>query len=224
MKEILYQYQEKFYDIFPFSFKNKKVLELDLSVSNSEVTFEDIANSKKLAKYISLKLEQANCDIAVGGYFEDRLIYKKSEHFGGNNLNSRTIHLGTDVWCSAGTPIFAPCKSKIHSFRDNNNFGDYGPTIILEHELSGKTFFSLYGHLSRKSLENLQIGQSFDAGQKFAEIGNENENGNWPPHLHFQIITEMQNYFGDFPGVCSKLEKDKYQKICLLPNLILNYK
>ena len=45
----------------------------------------------------------------------------------------RRLHLGVDIWADAGTPVYVPLDGRIHSFRDNNHFGDYGPTVILQH-------------------------------------------------------------------------------------------
>ena len=47
------------------------------------------------------------------------------------------------------------------------------------------------------------------------------ENGHWPPHLHFQIILDMQLKEGDYPGVCKYSEREKYLANCPDPDLIL---
>ena len=57
--------------------------------------------------------------------------------------------------------------------------------------------------------------------QQIATIGNKNENGQWPSHLHFQVITDMLHHKGDFPGVASVSEQKYYLTLCLDPNLIL---
>lgn len=55
----------------------------------------------------------------------------------------RSIHPGIDLFTGKGTEILAPLNGKIHSFQDNNNFGDYGSTIILEHLEKGIKFYTL---------------------------------------------------------------------------------
>jgi hypothetical protein len=40
------------------------------------------------------------------------------------------------------------------------------------------------------------------------------ENGGWPPHLHFQLIRDIQHYHGDYPGVCAKRDVDFYACNC----------
>ncbi|MFC2104942.1 peptidoglycan DD-metalloendopeptidase family protein, partial [Bacteroidota bacterium] len=150
----------------------------------------------------------------------DRLIYKRSSLFDGDE-EPRSIHLGIDIWLEAGTPIYSPLPGIIHSFKRNNEFGDYGPTLILEHLIEGETFYTLYGHLSLESIENKEKGLQVRRGDTIAHIGDENVNGNWPPHLHFQVITDLLGNEGDFPGVAPSSAKEYFQKLCVDPNYIL---
>lgn len=165
-------------------------------------------------------LARQQAAIGVGGYLENRVIYRRSAHFD-DAAEARSLHLGVDVWVPAGTPVAAPLAAVIHSLADNNNFGDYGPTIILQHELAGTKFFSLYGHLTRTDLVGLRAGQELAAGQIFAHVGPHPENGDWPPHLHFQLITDMQGRWGDFPGVAAPSERDYWAALCPDPMLFI---
>jgi len=221
IEKILTRNKNLFGNIFLFSLDGDNLFTLDLSVDNRELYEIDFSSTVGLSNYISEKLTQTKTKYAVGGYAEDRIIYSRSKYFG-EGTDARTIHLGVDVWCEENTPLFAPLKSKIHSFKYNNNFGDYGATIILEHVLENTVFYTLYGHLSKDSLNNISVGDTIQKGNKFAEIGNETENGNWPTHLHFQIITDMLGNKGDFPGVTNKQDKSKFLELCPNPNLILN--
>ena len=135
----------------------------------------------------------------------------------------RSLHLGVDIWGAAGTPVYAPMGGMVHSFAFNNNFGDYGATIILQHHIDMITFYTLYGHLSLTDLDPLRIGKYLTRGEVVGHFGTPNENGNWPPHLHFQIIDDMGIKQGDYPGVCSLNEAEKYLKNCPDPNLMLNF-
>jgi murein DD-endopeptidase MepM/ murein hydrolase activator NlpD len=112
----------------------------------------------------------------------------------------------------------------IHSFAYNDHFGDYGATIILQHQLDMINFYTLYGHLSLRDIERIRVGQFITRGENFAHFGPWEENGNWPPHLHFQVILDMGNLEGDYPGVCKLSESGKYLKNCPDPDLILNLK
>jgi len=167
-------------------------------------------SGQSLNDYIRSYLEEG---YAYGGYLEDRDLYEKSEVFHSSE-GVRHIHLGIDLWCPAGTPVHCPWPGEIHSFRDNYEFGDYGPTIILKHDVREYTGYSLYGHLSRKSLNGLKVGQEFRAGEILARLGEEGENVGWPPHLHFQLILDMEGKQGDYPGVCFKEELLKYVQNC----------
>lgn len=101
----------------------------------------------------------------------------------------------------------APLDGIVHSFAFNNRFGDYGATIILSHLLNGVSFYTLYGHLSLNSIKNIQEGDRIEKGDVFGEFGIPSENGSWPPHLHFQIISNIGEWKGDYPGVCKFSEK-----------------
>ena len=136
----------------------------------------------------------------LGGYAEDRSIYSQPL-FAPEGEEPRTLHIGLDIFAPADTAIFAPLMARVHSVADNSNAGDYGPTLILEHAPKpGLVFFTLYGHLSRASVRPLKRGQAFMPGEAIAALGKRHENGGWPPHLHFQVILEIGNWKGDFPG------------------------
>jgi len=223
LEDILKNHQQNLSSLFPFDLNGKKIFHLDLSIANEELNTFNLFSVEELQAYIEMKLLQNKAEVAVGGYSEDRMIYRKSAHFGTGD-DARSIHLGVDIWLSEKTDILAPLDARVHSFQNNDTFGDYGPTIILEHELQGEKFFTLYGHLSLSSIEHLKVGRSIRKGECFAQLGNSTENGKWPPHLHFQLIREMGDKRGDFPGVASKNEKDQMLEICPNPNLILNLK
>ena len=196
---------------------------LDLSVANSELKIVDLSSAEAIQVYIDSLLELNNTKVAFGGYNETRGIYARSDYFNQNNPETeRNIHLGLDIWIAAGTSIHAPLDAIVHSFNNNTNYGDYGPTIILQHEVEDIVFYSLYGHLSTHSLDSLEVGQKFIKGEQIATLGLPNENGNYAPHIHFQIINDMQDYYGDYPGVSNKQDLDFYLKNCPDPNLLLN--
>lgn len=192
---------------------------IDLSTDSDLLKSVDISDPVKMDVFINEFLSAKNKKVAYGGYLEKRNLYDRSDYFSGES--KRNIHLGIDLWCPAFTDVIAPLKGKIHSYANNLNYGDYGPTIILEHQLGGKTFYTLYGHLSVNSLSNLKIDQLFNKGDKIAELGKHQENGSYAPHLHFQVIEDISDYRGDYPGVCDQKNKIFFIKNCPDPNLIL---
>ena len=146
----------------------------------------------------------------------------RSGHFNSDD-EPRRLHLGVDIWADAGTPVFAAFDGFVHSFADNNHFGDYGPTIILEHDLNGLKLFSLYGHLRRVDLEPLVKGEIIKAGQQIGAFGNNIENGSWPPHLHFQLMFDIGGYVGDYPGVGYFSKQADYLQNIPGPALVLRF-
>jgi murein DD-endopeptidase MepM/ murein hydrolase activator NlpD len=196
------------------------LIHIDLSKSNTALNTIDISDIDAQHRYIFGEIAQQNGVGAVGGYGEYRQWYQRNSTDFGNGDEARVIHIGTDVWLPTKTPLYAPLAGKIHSFANNDGEANYGPTIILEHSPSDDTFYTLYGHLSLDSLKNIEVGQRFEAGELLGFIGNPNENGGWPPHVHVQAMVDMLGLQGDFPGVCRHYETKFYLDFCLNPALL----
>ena len=192
---------------------------LDLSAGNELLRRIDIADAAAFGNYILDCIAQQRKPFAIGAYDEDRVIYDHSSLFAGQT--PRTIHLGIDLWVPPGTAVLAPLDATVHGFANNTARGDYGPTIILQHDIDGVTFFTLYGHLSVASLQGLQVGQRMHQGQRIGSIGSPPTNGNWPPHLHFQLITDMLGRQGDFFGVAPRDRREEFLALCPDPNILL---
>jgi 4-aminobutyrate aminotransferase-like enzyme/Ser/Thr protein kinase RdoA (MazF antagonist) len=188
---------------------------LDLSVGSYDLgNYGDIEDAGLLHSRI---LDAQNGKVGIGRYNEARPFYTTDAYAvqGNNGPEWRSIHIGLDIFMEPGTSVMAPITGTLHSFQDNAHERDYGPTIILEHKISDTiTFYTLYGHLSRSSLQGLFIGQPIAAGQAFCQIGPMPENGNWSPHLHFQVILDMLDKQGDFPGVTFPENRAVWTSIC----------
>jgi murein DD-endopeptidase MepM/ murein hydrolase activator NlpD len=190
--------------------KNDEFIFLDLSVQHAALQRVDVAQLEALSQYID---QQRGSKLALGGYAEHRDLYRSSTVFK-DATQDRNIHLGVDCWADAGTPVFAPFDGVVHSFKNNDLYRDYGPTIILQHEHEGQVFFSLYGHLSLSDLNGLYPGKPIPQGTAFCHIGQNHENGQWPPHLHLQLILDMQGLSGDYPGVASQQDAPGFLANC----------
>lgn len=224
---ILLHNQQGFHPVVEFDVAKDKLLQLDFTAANTELTEDIFTYTKHFAWYISKKLEAGNYTYGIGGYNENRCLYKRSELFNAPGASAitaiaRTVHLGIDIWAPAGTKVYAPLGGVVHSFAFNDHFGDYGATIILQHQLEGIAFHTLYGHVSIKDLGGLQQGKFINRGELIAHFGEAHENGDWPPHLHFQVIEDMELKEGDYPGVCSIADRERYLSNCPDPDLILN--
>jgi murein DD-endopeptidase MepM/ murein hydrolase activator NlpD len=200
-----------------------RLYQLDLTTGNKELDAATITDTVKFDHWVTKKLHENNCRYGIGGYMENRTIYTGIPLFDNGIDEPRFLHLGVDVWAKAGTVVYAPLPGKIHSFNDNNNYGDYGPAIILEHNLDAFTLYSLYGHLSRENLDGLSLGMPVSINQKIGTFGNIEENGHWPPHLHFQLMFDMEGKQGDYPGACRFSEREIYLKNIPDPQLILRF-
>lgn len=185
---------------------------LNLSKENKSLTKDIYQDLKQFSDFIKKSLGGKKW--GIGGYLEERAIYEAYDNFETTAQDFRSIHLGIDIWAEAGTAVYCPLDGIVHSFQVNAGAGNYGPTIILEHEWQGETRYSLYGHLTLSDLIGLFPGKKMKAGEVLAHLGMPEENGSWPPHLHFQWILDLQGNVGDYPGVCSIRERLFYANNC----------
>lgn len=220
LENVLAKNSSNFHTVVDYNAATDHLLVFDFTIANTELTTELIVDTAKFSQYITQKLAAVNARYGIGGYNEDRVLYKRSEHFDGDE--ARSIHLGVDIWAAAGTKVYAPLGGMVHSFAFNNHFGDYGATIILQHQLDTIVFHTLYGHVSLSDLDQLHEGKYINRGEVLAHFGEPSENGDWPPHLHFQVIEDLRLKEGDYPGVCSTSEREKYLANCPDADLILN--
>jgi hypothetical protein len=159
-----------------------------------------------------------NVPYGIGLYGENRTVYATDQA----SPERLTVHLGIDVFAPAGTPLYAPLSGKVLHLTYNADPLDYGHTLIMEHDVAGVRFFTLYGHLGGSLPGLLRVGQSVEAGQLMAHLGDWTENGGWAAHVHFQVMTTMlAQDQGNFFGVGHQSLWDIWSQICPDPNLIL---
>jgi 4-aminobutyrate aminotransferase-like enzyme/Ser/Thr protein kinase RdoA (MazF antagonist) len=201
-----------------------RALVLDLSVGSPDLAMmNDRADMGEATGRLFRKIHAAGASIGVGRYDEARQIYTSDQFTLDYDEipERRTIHLGLDLFRPAGSPVYAPLDGAVHSFRNNAEPLDYGPCIILEHRVEGApAFYTLYGHLSLDSLDGLYAGKAVRKGERIAALGDPAVNGGWPPHLHFQIITDLLGRSGEFPGVAPPGQREVWLSLSPDPNLI----
>ncbi|MGD8406143.1 MAG: aminotransferase class III-fold pyridoxal phosphate-dependent enzyme [Anaerolineales bacterium] len=198
---------------------------LDLSIS-SPLLDSDPAKNKEpyLTPRIEAAIAASDAQVGIGRYNEARYFYVDPAFATGKLITDeyRTIHLGIDLFVPVGTPVYAPLAGTVVSFNDNNSPKDYGPGIVLKHESNEHpTFYTLYGHLNRKSLNGIKLGQRIEKGERLAAFGESEANGRWTPHLHFQIIIDLLELGTDFPSVANPSQRGIWLSLCPDPNLIL---
>jgi 4-aminobutyrate aminotransferase-like enzyme len=67
----------------------------------------------------------------------------------------------------------------------------------------------------------LNVGKEIRKGSRIGSIGDITVNGGWPPHLHFQVITDLLGLEGDFPGVAPPSLRSVWLSLCPDPGLLL---
>lgn len=222
LSAVLARHSAGIHSVVPFDPGRDLLYPFDFTAANATLSPDDVADTECFATYINRILGANKARYGIGGYNEHRTLYARSRHFDSFlQVEPRRLHLGVDIWGPAGTPVMSPLDGIVHSFAFNNNDSDYGATIILTHCLDGVSFHTLYGHLSLNSLKNLEEGTHIRRGEVIAEFGMRFENGNWPPHLHFQVIADMQGWKGDYPGVCRYSERQQWLDNCPDPDMIL---
>lgn len=217
---ILAAHRDRFHPVIPFDLRSGGHVVFDFTAASPDFARIDINDVTGFSERLFERVAAAELPVGVGRYDEDRTIYRHSPLFDGE-AEQRSVHLGVDLFVMEGTEVMAPLPALVHSVADNRGLGDYGPTVLLEHELGGTRFWTLYGHLGRDSVLQLELGAELAAGEIFAEVGDLDENGSWPPHLHFQVIAELGDHAGDYPGVAPPSERAAWLARCPDPNLIL---
>lgn len=133
--------------------------------------------------------------------------------------NSRTLyylngkyHGGTDFPVAIGTPVHAMDGGIVT--RANKDI-EYGYNVVIEHEIGGKKFWSIYAHLS--SNDKVRKGDKVSQGQVIGLSGNSGNSSG--PHLHVTLTT-LRGIYGragkghqylvlDYIGTGKKYYEDK---------------
>ncbi len=196
---------------------------IDLSVSSKWIGHQKDFSDLDLFQFKIDKLQKEHPDkIISGGYLEPRSIYTSNAYdkIGNYGRESRTIHLGVDFWLPENTPVHAMFDGEVVTAVNDAGDKEYGGLVILKHTVEDFEFYTLYGHNTVASALKHKVGDIIKKGEKVAELANYPENGNWAPHLHFQIMLSMLNYSVDFPGVAYYSQLNVWKSLCPDPNLL----
>ena len=211
--------QPQFAPLFGSPFSILPTVRFDLSRTARTVRYA--GRPDQLADFnheIAELLQQSDAIIGYGGYGEVRDFYRW-ESYGdfpedGLTRRVRDMHLGTDFWTTAGTPVFAPLDGTVYARIPAGPFRGYGPSVVLFHRpFPGFHFYTSYGHLSAASVERLRSGQRIRAGRLIGKLGTPDENGGWPAHLHFQVHVDMLGS-KELLGVGYSTERPLWMDLC----------
>lgn len=201
----------KFFPIMGDAYELVDYAPLDLSIQTSSYYDQKEINLHTLKEYVATVKQDSNAQLLYGGYLEQRAIYT-SDHF---IEDSRDFHLGIDIWSAANTPLYAPCDMVLHSMAYNAAQLDYGYTLVYYIEKIDS--YLLLGHLSKSSLDEKEVSMSVKEKTLIAYLGNPSENGGWETHVHVQLIKNIGDMKGDYPGVCTRSDVDFYRSNCPNP-------
>lgn len=208
--------------LFPTIDKND-LHHVDLSVSSKWIGHQEEFNDLDIFQFKIDRLQKKNSNkIIAGGYLEARALYTSDAYdkIGNSGKESRTIHLGVDFWVPSSTPVHALFDGEVVIAVNDAGDKEYGGLVILKHQADDFEFYTLYGHLSVESVTKNRVGDTIKKDGKIGELGTSQENGNWVPHLHFQIMLSLLDYKNDFPGVAYYNQIDVWKNICPNPNVL----
>ena len=206
--------------LLPCDLRTTPATVFDLGPGNPDLAALDLRDVAGFTRYVFEEMERRGTPLGFGRYAEERVVYRHRALFG-EGEEPRSLHLGLDLFSPPGTPVASPLAGRIHSFADNDRPGDYGPTVVIEHATPEATFCTLHGHLARRSMASWKVGAPVATGERIGWLGDASENGGWPPHLHLQLIVEMRDHRGDYPGVAAPSQRDEMLRRCPDPNLLL---
>ncbi len=205
---------------------------IDLGVGSDQLSGDPESFAYQTTDAVAAALAAQHAVWGVGAYDEARLVYAAdqfaSDNEGTNGANRnpfgerRTIHLGLDLFAPAGAPVALPLSGIVEVATEIDKPLDYGGVIVVRHQTDdGVPFYTLYGHLSRDSVRRVRPQQRLAAGEPFAELGTESENGGWAPHVHVQLIVDDLELRADFPGVCRASQRSVWKELSPDPQWLM---
>jgi 4-aminobutyrate aminotransferase-like enzyme len=159
--------------------------------------------------------------IGIGRYAEDRGIYDHPEEV--RDDKARKIHHAIDIFLAPGTNVLCPFPGTVEDFGNDAERHGFDGIVILRHETDdGVPFWTFYGHLAPSGLAILQRGQRVAPGAVIGRLAAETENGDWPPHLHFQLMTHLMGWKAiEVNGLSRSDQWELWREICPNPNIVL---
>jgi 4-aminobutyrate aminotransferase-like enzyme/Ser/Thr protein kinase RdoA (MazF antagonist) len=198
-----------------------KVAVLDFSASGPAAAQWASLDAAKAEARIMAQIGSEHAAFGIGLYGEDRVIYQGDAFQTSVEGARRSVHLGVDIFAPAGEPVSAPFAGTVAFIHDDAVSFGFGPTVLLQHETEeGIRFWTLYGHLSREGVAKLSVGQPVARGEVFAAFGAAEENGNWAPHLHFQIVTDHLGLGGRMHGVGVRDQWQVWREVSPDPSVV----
>lgn len=221
------QQQPAFASVIGYDLRTTPLRVLDLSIGSPTVTAQFLHTHRidLLGAAIFGEMAEGRSVVGVGRYAECQALCLIDPDFAlsaNPTAERRTLHLGVDLFAPPGTPVYAPLAGVVHALHHDTGHRDLVTAVILRHHTDDDlTFYTLYGHLDPGCLSQLRLGQTIAAGEPFASIAATSVNGGRPPHLHFQIITDLLELDHSFPTTAAPSQALLWTSLCPDPNLLL---
>ena len=198
-------------------------LVFDLSLDGPHaLAMRDLSSTDEFTRYLFDRMAAAGATVGIGRFLEKRGVYQTDAYRTADPGERRDRHLGVDLFVPAGEPVRAPIEGVVEALANNDAPQDFGPTVILRHATNdGTPFWTLYGHLAPETLAHLAPGQRVRAGDVIGWVGDYPVNGDWPPHLHFQVMTSLLGMGTGIVGVGNDALLDTWRSVFLDPSLVI---
>lgn len=110
----------------------------------------------------------------ANGRFTSRFGYRTHPITG-----TQRLHSGVDIAAPTGTPIVAAGDGVVFRAGWHSSYGNH---VMITHSMNGKTYTTVYAHMSSM---NASVGQVVSAGQNIGKIGT--TGASTGAHLHFEL-------------------------------------
>lgn len=138
-------------------------------------------------------------DNPFGSFLTENNQFHKGEDWNFTYGETPNSDLGSPVYSVGGGRII---KAEVVF----GNTSGLGKTVVIEHNVSGKIYYSLYGHLEEFVGPALKVFENDDidtlpigAGEQIGTIGNDGLSSGETAHLHFELLTTPnEGNIGDY--------------------------
>lgn len=128
-------------------------------------------------------------DWFYGGWMEDRSIVWSDTYL---RETGNFLHLADDFNVPAGTMVFCVADGPIvHMGTDSPLKGGWGGHIVQKIQFHGKPHALIYCHLG--FMQPRDTPCDISKGDFIGLVGNKSENGGWGPHLHLQLVADIDD-------------------------------
>ncbi len=178
------------------------------AVMASQTAYAPTVRAAMTPSITATRSEAPGCDFSAGacilpGHFafirpidpSQNLKIDRTYPYGSSQGGTREVHHGVEFPNAQGTPVLAAADGKV-VFAGNDKLtllawvtAFYGNVVVIEHQMDGQTFYTLYGHLYKI---DVQEGETVTAGQKIGEVGATGTAIG--SHLHFEVRAGSNDY------------------------------